>query len=58
MSFLSGCEARPWQSAYGDDVNEIKESLVKGAEEALSWFKSNSMSANADKFQAIFAKKD
>ena len=39
-------------------VNEVTKSLEKGAEEALSWFLSNSMSANADKFQAILARKD
>ena len=41
-------------SAYGDTVIEVTKSLEKGAEEALSWFLSNGMSANADKFQATF----
>ena len=45
-------------SAYGDTVIEVTKSLEKGAEEALSWFLSNGMSANADKFQAIFCRKD
>ena len=45
-------------SAYGDTVNEVKKSLEKGAEEALSWFTSNRVSANADIFRAIFARKD
>ena len=45
-------------SAHGDTVIEVTKSLEKGAEEALSWFLSNGMSANADKFQAIFSRKD
>ena len=45
-------------SAYGDTIIEVTKSLEKGAEEALSWFISNGMSANADKFQAIFCRKD
>ena len=45
-------------SAYGDTVIEVTKSLEKGTEEALSWFLSNSMSANVDNFQAIFCRKD
>jgi hypothetical protein len=45
-------------SAYSDTVIEVTKSPEKGSEEALSWFLSNGMSANADKFQAIFARKD
>ena len=37
-------------SAYGGTIIEVTKSLEKGAEEALSWFLSNGMSANADKF--------
>ena len=44
--------------AHGDTVNENTISLEKGAEEALSWFLSNGISENADKFQAIFARND
>ena len=45
-------------SAYGDTVNEVRKSLEKGAEEALLWLTSNGLSANAYKFQDIFARKD
>ena len=45
-------------STHGDTVNEVTKSLENGAEEALSWFTSNGMSANADKFQVILARKD
>ena len=45
-------------STHGDTVNEVTKSLENGAEEALSWFTSNGMRANADKFQAILARKD
>ena len=38
-----------------DTVIEV---LEKRAEEALSWFLFNGISANADKFQAIFCKKN
>ena len=37
-------------SAKGDTVIEVTKSLEKGAEDALSWFLSKGMTANADKF--------
>ena len=45
-------------STHGDTVIGVTKFLDKGAEEALLWFLSNSMSARNNKFQAIFCRTD
>ena len=40
------------------DLGEIKRNLEKDCEIAMSWFSSNNMKANADKFQLMFISKD